>query len=113
MQQVEEDASKECLELCNECLIKAVKKFPSQFLELCHEMDELKVNASFNDTIKAAFAQAATEKEDIKKETWSAYTISQISIGAYFWQLFVRLTVISQDLNTENPLIFFGMEVDP
>ena len=90
MQQVEEDASKECLELCNECLIQAVKKFPSQFLELCHEMDELKVNASFNDTIKAAFAQA-TEKEDIKNETWSAHTISQISIGAYFWQLLYDL----------------------
>ena len=67
-QQVEEDESEECLELCNECLIKAVKKFPSQFLELCHEMDELKVNASFNDAIKVAFAQA-TDKVDIKNET--------------------------------------------
>ena len=30
-----------------------------------------------------------------------------------FLTAFVRLTVISEDLNTENPLIFFGMEVDP
>jgi len=53
-----EQHQEDCLEACARCLSQAVKKFPTQFLELCHDMDSLTVNVPFDETIRMAFEQA-------------------------------------------------------